>query len=99
MIRRLWRQRWSCNRRSSNWVNAAVAGIADGAQWRRPDLGHFRRGRGDAGEFEPPMPLHINPIPTYFSNAITIAELAVGIIMKCKRVLMPAAALEAAVTR
>jgi len=84
--------------RQVNWVNAALAGIADGHNGGGPIWAIFDAAAAEREGWttEPP---YVDRAEGFFFSANTIAELASKIMMKYQRVRMPAAALEATVAR
>ena len=85
--------RRTSNPTPDNFLNAAMAGIGDGAQRRRPDLGDLRRRRGRAREMGSAAPPNVDTRNGFFFSADTLAELAGKIRMKYQRVPMPPAKL------
>ena len=82
----------------NNWINAAMAGIADGHNGGGPIWAIFD---ADAVEREKwnPAPPNVDIDAGFFFSADTISELAKKIVMKYQRVPMPAENLEATVAR
>ena len=84
--------------RPTNWVNAAMAGLADGHNGGGPVWAIFDAD-AVARENWTPAPPHVDTEAGFFFSANTIAELAAKVVMKYQRVPMQPTALVETVAR
>jgi len=82
----------------NNWVNAAMAGIADGHNGGGPIWAIFDADAVQRSHWNP-FPPDVDIDGGFFFSATTLAELAAKIVMKHQRVPMPPKTLEATVAR
>src|SRR6516225_7808470 len=82
----------------NNWVNAAMAGIADGHNGGGPIWAIFDADAVQRSHWNP-FPPDVDIEGGFFFSANTLAELAAKIVMKYQRVPMPPQNLEATVAR
>ena len=82
----------------NNWINAALAGIGDGRNGGGPIWAIFDAD-GVAREKWNPVAPNVEADAGFFFSANSLADLAKKIVMKYQRVPMPAANLEATVSR
>ena len=93
-----WRNAKDIKYKPNNWLNAALAGVADGhngggALWAIFDADAVAREKWE------PKPPHVDTKEGFFFSANTLGELANAIKMKYQRVPMPAQNLEETVQR
>ena len=93
-----WRNASNIAYKPNNWINAAMAGIADGHNGGGPIWSIFDAD-AVARERWNPAPPDVDIAEGFFFSAGTLAELATKIVMKFQRVPMPPGNLETTVAR
>lgn len=93
-----WRNASNIAYKPNNWINAAMAGIADGHNGGGPIWAIFDAD-AVARERWNPAPPDVDIAEGFFFSAGTLAELATKIVMKFQRVPMPPGNLETTVAR
>ncbi len=93
-----WRNPRNVVYKPNNWVNAAMAGLADGQNGGGPIWAIFDAEAVKREKWNPAPP-DVDTEHGFFFSAGTLGELAAKIVMKYQRVPMPPAALEATIAR